>query len=218
MPGASSKGRTVEFAAGAAKAKGFLAAPAGVVVLQEWWGLVPHIEDVVGRFARAGYLALAPDLYHGKKTLEAAEAQHLMQGLDWGRAVEEIGGAIAHLRGQGCARVGVVGFCMGGALSLLANAQAGADAAVAFYGFPPPPASSPGGPLGKRCPPALVLFGEEEGFFDVPAAQGVADTEVVIYRGAGHAFFNDTRPDVFRPADAADAWQRTLRHFERHLR
>ena len=217
-----SKGKMVEFQAGQARAQGFQSAPAGVVVLQEWWGLVPHIEDLAARFARQGYLTLAPDLYHGKKTLEAAEAQHLMEGLDWGRAVEEIGGAVAHLRAQGCPKVGVVGFCMGGALSLLGAATADVDAAVAFYGFPPPP-----NPLGKKCPPALVLFGEEEGFFDVPAAKawaegqrgmGVADTEVVIYPGAGHAFFNDTRPEAYHAASAQDAWRRTLAHFQKHLR
>lgn len=217
-----SKGKLVEFPAGGARASGHLAAPPGVIVLQEWWGLVPHIEDVAGRFAREGYVALAPDLYHGKKSLEAAEAQHLMEGLDWARAVEEIQGAVAHLRGLGCPKVGAVGFCMGGALAMLAAAQAGVDAAVAFYGFPPPP-----NPLDKQCPPTVIFFGEKEGFFDVKAAQawaerqrsmGVADTEVVIYPGADHAFFNDTRPEVYREADAKDAWQRTLRHLQRHLR
>src|SRR5687768_1544661 len=89
-------------------ASGFVAAPAGVIVLQEWWGIVPHIEDVCRRFAKQGYVALAPDLYHGKKTLDAAEAQHLMEGLDWSRATKEIQGAAKHLRAQGCARVGVV--------------------------------------------------------------------------------------------------------------
>lgn len=217
-----SSGKMIEFPAGAARAHGYQSAPAGIVVLQEWWGLVPHIEDVARRFAGQGYLTLAPDLYHGKKTVEAAEAEHLMKGLDWGRAVEEIGAAVAHLRAQGCPKVGIVGFCMGGALSLLGAATAQVDAAVAFYGFPPPP-----NPLGKKCPPALVFFGEEEGFFDVPAAQawaeaqrglGVADTQVVVYPGAGHAFFNDTRPEAFHQPSAADAWKRTLAHFSEHLR
>ena len=71
---------------------------AGVVVIQEWWGLVPHIEDVTERFAALGYVALAPDLYHGKSTVEAEEAHHLMEGLDWGRAAQELAGAVAHLR------------------------------------------------------------------------------------------------------------------------
>src|SRR5262245_5165210 len=81
---------------------------AGVVVIQEWWGLVPHIKDIVARLAREGYTALAPDLYHGKATVEAEEASHLMQGLDWGQAANEMAGAVRYLREQEhCQRVGV---------------------------------------------------------------------------------------------------------------
>ncbi len=212
-------GTTIKLLDGAAS--GHLESPPGVVVLQEWWGIVPHIQDVCARFAREGYVALAPDLYHGKSTLEAEEAQHLMEGLDWGRAVEEITGAVQALRERGCAKVGVVGFCMGGALSVLAAANSGVDAAVAFYGFPPDKAA-----VSKPCPPTQIFFGEEEGFFSVPdaqawaaeqAAQGKA-TEVVVYPGAGHAFFNDTRPEAYRPEAAADAWKRTLDHFARFLK
>jgi len=194
---------------------------AGVVVVQEWWGLVPHIDDVASRLARAGYLALAPDLYHGKSTVDAEEAQHLMQGLDWDRAVRELGAAVDWLRAQGCSRVGVVGFCMGGALAVLAAATAEVEAAVSFYGFPQDPKA-----VAKPCPPTQIFFGSEEGFFDVAAAQAWARaqaaqgkaTAVTIYPGAGHAFFNDTRPEVYRPNAAKDAWTRTLRHFDAHLR
>lgn len=206
--------------------EGFLASPeagskAGVVVLQEWWGLVPHIEDVAQRFAKEGYHALAPDLYHGQSTVEAEEAEHLMNGLDWGLATKEIKAAVDHLRRAGCDKVGVVGFCMGGALSCLGVATAGVDAGVAFYGFPPEP-----NPMGRKCPPTLIFFGEDEGFFDVPAAQawaesqreqGVEDSSVRVYAGAGHAFFNDTRPEAYHEASAKDAWQRTLAHFTKHL-
>ncbi|MEZ6189477.1 MAG: dienelactone hydrolase family protein [Planctomycetota bacterium] len=193
----------------------------GLVVLQEWWGLVPHVKDVTERFAKQGYTALAPDLYHGKSTVEAEEAQHLMEGLDWGRATQEIQAAVAFLREKGCPTVGVVGFCMGGALSMLGAATAGVDAAVSFYGFPPPP-----NPLDKVCPPTKIFFGSDEGFFSVPDAQawaakqrerGVADTEVVVYEGAGHAFFNDTRPEAYHQEAARDAWKRTLEHFGKHL-
>ena len=193
----------------------------GVVVLQEWWGLVPHVADITERFAKQGYTALSPDLYHGKSTVEAEEAQHLMEGLDWGRATKEIKAAVDFLREKGCPKVGVVGFCMGGALSMLAAATAGVDAAVAFYGFPPPP-----NPMDTTCPPTKIFFGSEEGFFSVPAAQawaagqrerGVADTEVVIYEGAGHAFFNDTRPEAYVQSAARDAWDKTLAHFSKHL-
>lgn len=210
------------------EASGYLAASAapgapGLIVLQEWWGLVPHIEDVTRRLAGHGYVALAPDLYHGQKTLEAAEAQHLMEGLDWGRALGEIGATARYLRDeQGASRVGVIGFCMGGALTVLAAAKAGVDAAAAFYGFPPDASA-----VDAPCPPTLIFFGEREEFFSVPAAQawaeqqrarGQADTEVVVYPGAGHAFFNDTRPEAYHAPSARDAWTRALAHFERHLR
>ena len=217
----------VTFSSAAGQASGHLARPGtekpGVIVLQEWWGLVPHIKDVAARFAAQGYVALAPDLYHGKSTLAAEEAQHLMQGLDWGRASKEIAGAVRYLREtEDCTRVGVTGFCMGGALTIIAAAQPGVDAYVAFYGFPPAGAAD----LDKITAPGLILFGEKEEHFSVPEAKAFADrqrqrghaAEVVVYPGAGHAFFNNERPEAFRPDAANDAWRRTLDHFGRHLR
>jgi carboxymethylenebutenolidase len=208
-------------------AGGYLATPGperpGVIVIQEWWGLVPHVKDVAGRFAAQGYVALAPDLYHGKSTLEAAEAQHLMEGLDWGRATTEIAGAVRYLREHhGVTRVGVVGFCMGGALTVLAATQPGVDAYAAFYGFPPAGAA----PLDRIQAPGLVFFGESETFFSVKDARDFAEaqrrrgreTEVVVYPDAGHAFFNNDRPEVFRRDAANDAWRRTLQLFGRVLR
>lgn len=219
-------GERIEFKVGDGTCGGYLAqggdGQAGVVVMQEWWGLVPHIEDVTNRVAAEGYTALAPDFYHGETTVEAEEAQHLMEGLDWGRAIEEIKAAVQHLRDQGCQKVGVVGFCMGGALACLGAAVGNSDAAVAFYGFPPPP-----NPMDTQCPPTKIFFGSDEGFFDVPAAQawakaqreqhGQADTEVKVYEGAGHAFFNDTRPEAYHESSAQDAWAITKSHFAKHL-
>jgi carboxymethylenebutenolidase len=206
---------------------GILARPgqekAGVIVLQEWWGIVPHIEDVVRRFAAHGFVALAPDLYHGKSTLDAEEASHLMNGLDWGRAAGEIAAAVRHLREvEGCTRVGIAGFCMGGALAMIGAAVADVDAYAAFYGFPP----AGGADLSKVSAPGILFFGEHEGFFSVPDAQAFAaaqsardiPTEVVVYPGAGHAFFNDTRPEVFDRNAANDAWRRTLALFSARLR
>jgi carboxymethylenebutenolidase len=207
--------------------EGVLARPgaekAGVIVLQEWWGIVPHIEDVVRRFAAHGYVALAPDLYHGKSTLDAEEASHLMNGLDWGRAAVEIQAAVRHLREkEGCTRVGIVGFCMGGALAMIGAAVADVDAYAAFYGFPP----KGGADLSKVAAPGLLFFGEHEGFFSVPDAQSFAQaqtargiaTDVVVYPGAGHAFFNDTRPEAYERNAANDAWRRTLALFSARLR
>lgn len=212
----------VSFASKAGTAQGFLARPGlekpGLIVLQEWWGLVPHIKDVAERFAAHGFVALAPDLYHGKSTVDAEEASHLMKGLDWERATQEIAGAILHLRqSEGCTRVGVVGFCMGGALTILSAALPGVDAYAAFYGFPPKGAAA----LDKIDVPGLIFFGEEETYFSTSDAQHFAerqrcrgiDTEVVVYKGAGHAFFNDTRKEAFHPQAASDAWRRTLTLF-----
>lgn len=221
------QGKQVTFSSAKGPADGYLVRPGqgkpGLIVVQEWWGLVPHVKDVVGRFAAVGYTAMAPDLYHGKSTVDAEEASHLMEGLDWGRALDEFAGAARYLRDtEGCDRVGVVGFCMGGALSVLAATLPGIDAYVSFYGFPPAGAA----PLDRITAPGLIFFGEEENFFSVPDAQAFAErqraagreTEVIIYPKAGHAFFNSDRPEVFRPDPANDAWRRTLAHFGRHLR
>lgn len=208
-------------------AEGVIARPslakAGVIVLQEWWGIVPHIEDLVCRFAAHGYTALAPDLYHGKKTLDAEEAAHLMNGLDWARAAVEITAAVKHLREkEGCTKVGVVGYCMGGALTIIAASVADVDAYAAYYGFPPKGAAD----LRNVRAPGLIFFGEHEGFFSIPDAKHFANeqsnkgiaTEVIVYPGVGHAFFNDTRPEAYNEHAANDAWRRTLAHFGRYLR
>ncbi|MEP6501913.1 MAG: dienelactone hydrolase family protein [Betaproteobacteria bacterium] len=113
------------------------AAPA-VVVIQEWWGLNDQIRGVADRLANAGFRALVPDLYRGKTTVEEEEAHHLMTGLDFGdAATQDVRGAVQFLK-AGSAKVGCVGFCMGGALTLLAAANVPElDAAVTWYGCPP---------------------------------------------------------------------------------
>lgn len=194
----------------------------GLVVVQEWWGVVPHIEDVAGRFAAEGYTVLVPDLYRGASTVDAEEASHLMGSLDFGGAAAEIAGAVAHLRDQeGCTHVGIVGFCMGGALAVIAASIAPIDAFVSFYGFPPAGAAT----LANITAPGLFFFGEEEDVFSVEGAQAFVaaqsargiPTELLVYPGAGHAFFNDTRAAVYVPAAAADAWRRTLAFFAARL-
>ncbi len=219
--------QTVTFQSSSGPSTGHLVRPGpgrpGVVVIQEWWGLVPQIKDVGARLAAQGYVTLAPDLYHGKTTVEAEEARHLMQGLDWSRASQELGGAVAYLREvEKVTRVGVVGFCMGGALTMIAACQPGVDAYAAFYGFPPKGAA----PLDRITAPGVIFFGEHEEHFSIPDARAFVEAqrkhgreaEVVVYPGAGHAFFNDTRPEVFHREAANDAWRRTLELFGKYLR
>lgn len=218
-------GTIVEFPSNGSTGSGYLSeAPGGgpgVVVIQEWWGLVPHIEAVCDRYAAAGFTALAPDLYRGERTTEPDEAGKLMMSLDIERAAQDLGGAVDHLVGLDSvtsAAVGITGFCMGGKLCYFAAAaRPDTVAAIApFYGVVPWP---PDGPdySAMRCriqghyaadddfaPPDAVreLEGQLRG-------QG-RDVEMFIYEGTQHAFFNDDRPEVYDAEAAAQAWDRTL--------
>jgi len=210
---------------------GYLAMPAeavgclGVVVIQEWWGLVPHIKEVTERFARGGFVALAPDLYHGQAADEPDEARKLAMALDRERAVQEILAASRFLRSLdevAPKKIGVVGWCMGGGLALSTAAQGSAvDAAVAFYGRPLAPEDTP-----KIGCPVLGLFAEQdhgipvEGVkaFQVELEKNAILHEIHIYPGTLHAFFNDSRPQIYHPQAAEDAWKRTLDWFQKYLR
>lgn len=220
----------IDFPSNAHSTPGFLAQPEGlgqfpgIVVIQEWWGLVPHIKDVAERFAREGFIALAPDLYHGQAASEPDEARKLAMELDRDAAVAEIVAAMRYLeRLERVApkKVGVVGWCMGGSLTIAtAAANPGCGAAVAFYGMPRSLEIVPG----IQCP-VLGLFGEHDHGISLEQIHaldraleknGIAH-EVHIYTGADHAFFNETRPQVYNTAAAQDAWQRTLGWFRTHL-
>jgi len=219
----------VNFASNGGNTPGYLAQPAqgtgpGVVVIQEWWGLVPHIQDVCDRFARQGFIALAPDLYHGQAASEPDEARKLLMEMDREQAVQEIIAAAGYLKGLAQVypkKVGVVGFCMGGMLAVTTAATSGqVDAAVAFYGLPRDLSLA-----GRIQSPLLGLFAEHDhGFspevvkaFEAELAKSSAYHEIHIYPGTQHAFFNDTRPNIYSPQAAQDAWARTLRWFQQYL-
>jgi carboxymethylenebutenolidase len=223
-------GQTVEFESNGGTARGYLATPEGgggpgVVVLQEWWGLVPHIEDVCERFAAEGFVALAPDLYHGEKTKSPDEAGKLMMALDIARAEKDMRGAVEFLLGRDDVRgesVGTVGFCMGGVLSLYAaskNRRVGA--CVVFYGIHPKVEPD----LEALRAPVLGIYAEKDQFVPPAAARALEErlkalgkgAEFHVYPGTDHAFFNDTRPEVHDAEAAADAWRRTLEFLRRHL-
>jgi carboxymethylenebutenolidase len=208
---------------------GYLARPEtegalpAVVVIQEWWGLNEHIRDVARRFASEGFVALAPDLYGGVSTTEPDEAQKLAMDLDTEAAVQEIDQAAAFLLEQEFVtggQVGVVGFCMGGGLSLRAgSASENVGAVVAFYGRTPPAEE-----IAEIQAPVLGLYGAEDGGIPVSDVEAMEETlneagienEIHIYEGAEHAFFNETRQSYNAEA-AEDAWPRTLAWFREHL-
>ncbi|GBG61780.1 hypothetical protein CBR_g23740 [Chara braunii] len=208
----------------------------GAVVVQEWWGVDYEIKNHASTIASRGFRALIPDLYRGKLGLEAAEAQHLMEGLDWKGAVEDIRAAAKYLKSEGSPRVGVTGFCMGGALTIAASVLVDeVDACVAFYGVPSDELADPRG--AKK--PLQAHFGEDDqltGFADVATAKALEgklrkagiDYEVHIYPGVGHAFMNSSPEAIKRKKklgmgehdpDAADkAWKATQRWFDEYLR
>jgi carboxymethylenebutenolidase len=212
-----SSAATVTFRSEVGEAKGHLARPGkgvpGIIVLQEWWGLVPHIKDVAGRFAAQGDLALAPDLYHGKSTLEAAEAEHLMKDLDWARAAKEIAG-------RGTPEVGGNPRRRHRERMVVPDGHRYAQPGgchVAFARFPAGRAGEDRGAwfMFRRREPTSIP--DARAFADAQQQRG-REAEVIVYPGAGHAFFNDTRPEAYREAAANYAWRRTLDHFGRHLR
>lgn len=192
-----------------------------VIVIQEWWGLLPHIEDVVDRFAAAGFSALAPDLYRGVKTTEPDHAGKLMMGLTVAAAGADLAAAAEWLVGRpevGGDQVGVVGFCMGGGLALLGpTVSPRIRRASAFYPAMPWPDYDPDW---ARYAGATAVVHQCEA--DIPSTGAVimqyadaiaaAGGTAVIedYPGTDHAFFNDDRPEVYDAAAADLAWQRTL--------
>jgi carboxymethylenebutenolidase len=198
-------------------------APA-IIVLQEWWGVDNHIKDVTNRFAQEGFVALAPDLYHGQVATEPDEARKLVMALDMEAAVREIQQAITFLLEQDYVtgeNVGIVGFCMGGGLSL-ATSQADdrLAAAVAFYGSPLTADQAT-----NVQAPILGVYGANDNGIPVTEVQAMdehltaagVEHEIHIYEGAAHSFFNDTRAGSYNPEAAADAWQKTLDWFHTHL-
>src|SRR5688500_1031649 len=214
---------------------GYLAEPAqgakapGVVVIQEWWGLNDQIKGVAERFAKGGYRALVPDLYRGKVTVEAKEAEHLMGGLNFGDAAgQDVRGAVQYLKSSGSTKAGVTGFCMGGALTVLSAVNVPeADATVPWYGFPPLEYVD----ASKVKAPMLGHYATKDEFFKIETANELekklkaAGAKVEFHRyDAKHAFANETAneknlpPLEYNPKAAELAWKRTMDFLAKNLK
>ena len=190
--------------------------PPAVVVLQEWWGVNEQIQTIAQRYADAGFLALVPDLYHGKIAKDADEAGRMMKALDFGKAVQEIAGAVDLLRERGNGKVAITGYCMGGALAFASAVNIrGLAAVVPFYGLP--------GSLdwSQVDAPIQAHFASHDDWATVSGAEQIkaavtAPMELHVY-DAQHAFMNDTRPEVYSPEAAKLAWKRAIEFLHAHL-
>lgn len=221
----------VEFKANGSTASGYLAVPEsgsgpGVVVLQEWWGVDDHIRSVCDRLAADGFVALAPDLYHGETTHEPDEAQQKMMALSMDMAEREMSGAVEFLAAHEATTgggLGSIGFCLGGGLAVwAASINPKIRAVVSFYYVMPH-----GKPDFSRIEAPLVgHFGTADDFIGVETAEELlgelreagVKAEFVFYEGAGHAFFNDTnRLGTYDPDAAARAWQRSTEFLHENL-
>jgi len=220
----------VEFRANGRTAAGYLSLPEqpgpGIVVVQEWWGLVGHIKDLADRFAAEGFVALAPDLYNGEVTKSPDEAGKMLMALNIGEAAKDMRGAGEYLLGLdevSPKKVGILGFCMGGQLALYAATEFPEQfsAAIDFYGIHPNARIDPA----KLQVPVQAHFGKRDN--TVPEESARALVKEIEKTGksvdahfydADHAFFNDTRPEVHNREAAALAWTRTLEFLRQHLK
>jgi carboxymethylenebutenolidase len=185
---------------------------------------VGHIKNVCDRFAAEGFSALAPDLYHGRTADEPDAAGKLFMALNVPQAEKDLRGAAKYLAGHSAtAKIGAVGFCMGGQLALFAaTVNPNVGAVVDFYGIHPNVKPD----YAKLAGPVLGLFAEKDAFVTPQAAKDVdaaikkagKQSEIHIYPGVDHAFFNDERADVYNKPAADDAWRRTLAFFRQHLK
>lgn len=197
----------------------------GVIVLQEWWGLVGHIKDVVDRFAEEGFTALAPDLYGGESTDDPDTAGKLMMALNMAETEKVLRGAVGRLladEATSSSKVGIVGFCMGGQLSLFAacvNEKIGA--CVDYYGIHPnvnPQLENLNGPM-------LGFFAEHDAYANAETVNALSEKlravnkqhEFTTYPGTNHAFFNNDRPQVYNQNAAEDSWKKMVSFFRANL-
>lgn len=224
------KGEIVYFPSNGRSASGYLSKPSsgkglGIIVLQEWWGLVDHIKDVCDRFAAEGFTALAPDMYDGVTTTSPDEAGKLFMALNISDAEKTLRSAVDYLlkhEAVSSKKVGVIGFCMGGQLALFAaTLNPNIGACIDFYGVHP--AVKPD--FTKLSAPVLGIFAENDSFVNQEAVSNLASAlkaagktfEFHTYPNTAHAFFNDTRPEVYNADAARDAWQRSLNFLRTHL-
>lgn len=228
-------GEMIDFAAAGQQARGYLGIPEsgsgpGVMVIQEWWGLVPQIKRICDSLAEAGFVALAPDLYRGELAQhdEMDKANHLMTSLDQQRAANDMSGAITallDLEAVTSTSVGVVGYCMGGMLALVIAANEGdrVGCVAPFYGAP---LGDDGPDFNGLTAKVAGHFAEKDDFFPPEAVKGLEkkliemgkDVSFTVHPGTGHAFTNEDNPlGTYDAQLSATTWQTTVDLFKSEL-
>jgi carboxymethylenebutenolidase len=194
----------------------------GLVVVQEWWGLNEQIKKTADRFANAGFRALVPDLYRGKLASSGDEANHLMQEMDWASANQDIEAAVLYLKEKGNKKAGVLGFCMGGALTLMAASTVKEiGASVCFYGIPPDELAD----LTRIDAPLMCHFADDDDWCTPQAINalekklkaGNVPYTLFRYEETQHAFFNEDRPEVYDEDAAKEAFEKSLHFLKKNL-
>ncbi len=220
-------GDMVTFKSNGHTCDGYIAgAGPGVLVIQEWWGLVPHIKNVVDRFAAAGFTALAPDLYHGESTTEPDGAGKLMMAMNLEQAGKDLSGAVDLLcERSGRSKIGVVGYCMGGGLALVVASQRpdAVAAAAPYYGVIPWPTAQPD--WAAISATIVGEYAEHDDFAGPEATRALEDqlralgkdATMHVHLGTHHAFFNDDRPEVYDADASSESFERTLALFRSTL-
>jgi carboxymethylenebutenolidase len=223
-------GEMVTFPSNGHECQGYLAKPAsgsgpGVVVIQEWWGLNDNIKNIADRFAGEGFVALAPDLYHGKVTKEPDEAGKLMMAMKLEEAVQDMNGSVDYLKNLPDStgdKLACTGFCMGGGLALyLATLRSEIGACAPFYGVIP--GAQPD--FSKLKAAVLGHYAENDDWASPAATRELEmklkslgkKAELIVYPGTHHGFFNDTRPEVHAAEASQKAWERTIQFFQGEL-
>ena len=216
-------GQYISFPSNEGQTRAYISTPPsgsgpGLLVIQEWWGLVQHIANQADRYAQRGFVALAPDLYGGQTAEEPDHAMTLMRELDIPNAAEKLTQAAEFLRrheANSTGKVGCVGYCMGGGMTLLLASNGVIDAGAPFYGVLP---SGNPDPASIQCPIQGHYAEHDDATKSVSELEaGIDDSQFFVYPGTQHAFCNDDRPEVYDADATATAMDRTVRFFNRHL-
>ena len=223
------KGKIVEFPVNGETGSGYLTIPEsgsgkGIILIQEWWGLVPHIKEVADRLANEGYVVLAPDMYHGQTASSPDDAQKLAMAVKIDQVEKDLRGSVDHLLSLDATtsdKVGVVGFCMGGALSLYAACiNPKIAACIVYYGIHPEVKNK----IENLNVPVLGFFAEKDkgvtpervNTLENQLKDAGKDYKFITYPDAQHAFFNDSRP-AYNPDAATDSWTKMLEFYAEHI-